>query len=534
MTASINFSAGTTVTSTWLNAVDAATFDYVANPLLFGATGDGTTDDSTALTDAVATGKPVYLPKGYTFATTGNITGFVDNQVVFGGGKIKKIGATVQPMVLVPDEVEGVRFDNIEFDGNRTLFSFGHAVPAIAGYLLPSLIVTNCYFHDIVDGGIKLRDCANLIAIGNRFIDIWENGIELRNYNVDVRTGSAYTGTRPTVQGNHQIIGNHIEKVTRLEDAGTGLVDACGVFFAGSSSYPIKGITIQGNVFLDCLRHIFTENNDAGSEALDVSIVGNTFRGSVYGLAALSYGKCAIGIIGAKQVTIAKNTIRNPANYTPIGTDTAGIILSSSYPTTQNYDVLIEGNTIIDDTGATDRIKYGINVNSGNRVTVRNNTVSGASTLQIRYDSSYTFDVLLEGNVSAETTYSWGNLITVPFTKSNIAASATTALNPYGWTDDTKFVLPVSGKLVGVSARSSAAFTGTITVTPYSAGNPATNLIFTQADFTSQNAYKRVTSVDGQQTNAGEELRVDVTTNGAFTNTHDILVVLFIDAGWVI
>ena len=59
MTASINFSAGTTVTSTWLNAVDAATFDYVANPLLFGATGDGTTDDSTALTDAVATGNGI-------------------------------------------------------------------------------------------------------------------------------------------------------------------------------------------------------------------------------------------------------------------------------------------------------------------------------------------------------------------------------------------------------------------------------------------------------------------------------------------
>jgi hypothetical protein len=62
MTATTNFSAGTVVTSTWLNAVDASLFDDVVNVKRHGAVGDGITDDSTAITSAIAAAKLLTAP----------------------------------------------------------------------------------------------------------------------------------------------------------------------------------------------------------------------------------------------------------------------------------------------------------------------------------------------------------------------------------------------------------------------------------------------------------------------------------------
>ena len=77
MTASINFSAGTVVTSTWLNAVDGFVFDDAINVKLYGATGDGTTDDTSALNTAImaglTAGKLIVVPAG-TYKVTGRLT----------------------------------------------------------------------------------------------------------------------------------------------------------------------------------------------------------------------------------------------------------------------------------------------------------------------------------------------------------------------------------------------------------------------------------------------------------------------------
>ena len=91
-------------------ALTKATFSMIAqgfaNPLDYGAVGNGTADDTAAVTAAIATGLDVYAPAGYTFAITGNVTGFVNNQRIFGGGAFKKLGYVQTPMFLLPDMSE--------------------------------------------------------------------------------------------------------------------------------------------------------------------------------------------------------------------------------------------------------------------------------------------------------------------------------------------------------------------------------------------------------------------------------------------
>lgn len=502
----------------------------------YGAVGDGSTDDNTAIANAISTGHDLTGPswdEGYIFAITGNISGFADHQKIT-GLRFKKKGATVQPMFLLPDNSDGVWFDGCEFDGNRSLFSFGNAATAILGYLTFSLKVTDCYFHDIIDAGIKLRDGARLHAEGNRFYYIAENGIEINNYVNDARTGSPYVGTRPTVEGWHRIVGNHFERITRLEDGGTGIVDACGVIFNSvNASYPVDGVTITGNTFVDCLRHIWTENNTAGTEAKNITVTGNTFRGAVYGAGANSYGKAGIGFIGVKGGVIANNVLRNIGNYDAVGSDTSGITLSASYGTTTNERVTVANNTIIDDTGDSLRTKYGITLTVGTLCKVYGNQISGMRTAPMSIGANFTISSIY-GNPGASDEYSWGQIVSLVFSKQNVPANtATIDTVPFGYADDNEIVIPCAGTLVGLSAKLNTAVTaGNITITPYSNGTARSNLEITLADFSSNIATKRIAASSGVAVAAGSRFKVNIATDASFLpTTLDAQITLFIDIG---
>lgn len=499
----------------------------------FGAVGDGVTDDTSAIMAAIATGIDVYAPVGYTFAITGNVTGFANNQRIFGGGTFKKFGVTIMPMFLLPDMSEGVWFDGVEFDGSYASFSPGNAVPAILGYITHSLKVTNCYFHDIIDCGIKLRDGANLYAAGNTFYNIGENGIELHNYTVDVRTGLPYVGTRPIIEGNHTIIGNRFEKITRYENPLGPLVDACGVNFIGANGYPQKNVRVVNNVMIDCLRFIWTENNPPASLADGIVISGNTLEGGVNGgIAQNIYGKSGIGIVGAKNVVISSNTLKNIANHNPVGSETACIVVSGS-STTQNVDIF--GNSCVDDSGLADRTEWGIYCLAGTNIRIHDNYVDGVQNGAGIYVDGGVVSPVIYANRNTESAYSWYQIIPLVFGLSNISAGATANAYPYNMTAfDSSMVLPSKGRIVGVSARLSTLVTaGTITVKVFGNAVEMTNLRIVTADFSgTTNATKSVGSAINPSIDITQPYSVTIETNAGFLpTTNDITVTVFVDIG---
>jgi len=136
MTASTNFTSGTVVTSTWLNAVDAHVFNSVVNAKEYGATGDGSTDDTAAIQaalDAVGSGA-VYLPPG-NYVTTATLNLNVSGQQLLGSGRggctilANFRGGAVIKITASRCSVTDLAISSLAGSARRTASAFGKTAP---------------------------------------------------------------------------------------------------------------------------------------------------------------------------------------------------------------------------------------------------------------------------------------------------------------------------------------------------------------------------------------------------------------------
>lgn len=505
-------------------------------PLQYGAVGDGVTDDTAACQAAIDTGKNVKFPEGYVFAVT-TLTNFADYRRYSGGGAIKKIGAA-SPICDLPYGSKGVWFDGLEIDGDRDSYSIGEAGAGIFAVLSESLRVTDCYIHDVVDSGIKLRDSSRATMTGNRIVDGNENGIEIRNYDVDPTTGVEYVLPRPDLLGGHIVSHNHIERITRYENPEGPLVDACGVTMDSSVAFagtpkPLKNVKVVNNTFVDCLRAIFTENNQTGTEIDGLLIANNDIRSSVSGGTAENiYSKVGIGVIAAHNVIIVGNTIINPVNHNPDGTETAGILVSASWGQTTSKKIRIAGNTVIDTTGDPDRMEYGIYLYVGEEIEAFDNTVSGAAIQNIYADPNYVTDLKVGGNNGADDDQSWSQLVPYMFSRSGIpAAAATYDVWAHGTENVDVAIAPAPGRIVAMTARTNAVpgtnFNFKAFVSPglHQAGVELDQTIFGGG----ASGTRRVSSFYGDQFAGGDQIWVKFTNDGTGPASLDAAVTVWVD-----
>jgi len=104
MTESVNFSAGTVVTSDWLNAVDADRFDYRFNIMDYGAIPNDSSADAKAANDAAILAVMAAIPNNAAFAPySGGNTIFIPQGTFYFGATIRIQRQFILRGVTAPD-----------------------------------------------------------------------------------------------------------------------------------------------------------------------------------------------------------------------------------------------------------------------------------------------------------------------------------------------------------------------------------------------------------------------------------------------
>jgi hypothetical protein len=293
------------------------------NVLDYGATGNGTTDDTAAFTAALATGKSVYIPQGtYKVApvttpgpgTEPNRTSawvLTNGQTIYGDGVTSVLlwgSATVQ-CFFKATTATNIALRNIKFDGG---YSSIIVYPDTDGSV-DGVVVSDCYFSNMlidVIGGNQLA-----LDSGSKY----SKNILVRNC---ITSGPATHSILFTNCYNAQALGNRFNNVT-----GGYCIDA---------SQGSRNVVLADNVAQTCKYFCKVESSDITSidptkfASHEVIIANNT---------ALSVNTYGIFVNSAADHIVIESNIM-------VGFFTYGIFLDQVNNYTHNGSISIADNVL--------------------------------------------------------------------------------------------------------------------------------------------------------------------------------------------
>lgn len=270
---------------------------YVYNVRGYGATGDGTTDDTTAVQNAItaaAAGGTVYFPPG-SYVCNGLTLANSNVRLVgdgFSSKVFQKAGAADNTYLfsadsgssVVANNISGLTFQNLYLRGRCDTDGFLEHVHLIALTGVSDVTIQNCllrgfrgdgiYFGSGLGSGVE-RHNERLIVRGCNF-----DGINRENRNAI-----------SVIDGSDVIISNN----TFLTCSKTTMPGAIDVEPNNSTYSRTRNITITGNAFRDAAGSIggavgivLQPQSGLTTKAQNFNITGNTFQG-ITGLAALFF-----------------------------------------------------------------------------------------------------------------------------------------------------------------------------------------------------------------------------------------------------
>lgn len=302
---------------------------YERSPMDFGAVGDGTTDDTTAVSNSLVAGD-IFLPPGKIFKITSTVT-VSGQRKIFGPGTLRvgANGISVLKLTVAGSSVEGAFFDNPS-DFINSGGTPGKAIDITAA----NCQVIGCHFDGYVNAVWSTG--ANTVVNDNAVLNVRGVASEAMG------DGIILLGAQSIAEGN-------TVTCKSATDARIGIV------IDGGNQCAINGNTINGTF----RRGIHVE------QSLYSVVVGNTVRGIT------NYGIFVSGPTGSTCVIEGNFTDTPAAHPGPMGAfNTVGIYAPGT------TDVAIRNN-IVNGTGTA---QYGILLgDSPVRPAVSGNIITGSA-----------------------------------------------------------------------------------------------------------------------------------------------------------
>jgi parallel beta-helix repeat protein len=298
-----------------------------ANVIEYGAVGNGTTDDTTSIQNALDNpdNKPVLIPFGAYLISDSLI--IPSNCQIINYGTLKRDTGEAAFDMLVGDSVDNVIIRGGKIDGVA---------------LLDVSVAANRFC------GIRFYDSNGTSPCTNILVE-----------NVEVTN---------TTHGEVQAEGNR--GAITLEDTINGVVDGCRVYGNRGSSILMHGKNSKDCKVINCYAY---DNDQIGS-----GITGNGYTGLIVDNNHCYNTKYTPISVNGKGAIISNNTVYNaPDNM-------AGITIGHNSPVSNASNTVCTGN-VIRDCGKTKAFVAGIVVSNSDEVIITGNLIKDNSSRGIRF-----------------------------------------------------------------------------------------------------------------------------------------------------
>lgn len=221
------------------NVKDAAVREALVTPEMFGAVGDGVTDDTDAIKNCFAKGSPVFISGTYKIDETLTYSG----PLITGTGKFVVSALPSGSAAVLNINSDDCIVDSIEIDGNAK------ACLLIYATVTNSITVKHCILHNTntsyygsnySSSGVIVSSSKTAEIAHNKIYDInRSNGVEL-----------THSSTGIAVYSNNTIY-VHDNEINNVKST-TGYFDCDGIYVAqNNDSYPVVA-TVENNKIYNC------------------------------------------------------------------------------------------------------------------------------------------------------------------------------------------------------------------------------------------------------------------------------------------
>ena len=349
----------------------------------YGGRGDGTTLNDgpllQALTDMPAAGGVLLIPPaGPWLFDAVDLSQVSRSGVVLVATGARVVKAPHTRAHMFRDEAgrsPGLTVVGGTFDLSAAAFRAGDTVSAFFLVRADDVAFVDITVRDGIEEGLKLYKPRRLRVHGGRFERLVNNGVQIHAPAED-----GFKGDAPDRDSEDVVV----EGVAfRDVDDGRHGMEGQGVSVsAASPSVTARRVQVLGCTFDGCVRGVWAEFNHPGMPGIDVRFDRNQVT------AAECHG---LGMVGVRGGGMRRNRVLDTGSMIPgtpgtVASEVAGLVLSGSAET-YGEDLAVEDNEIVERrAGAAARMQYGILARRQERLTLRGNSVRGATIRPLEMD----------------------------------------------------------------------------------------------------------------------------------------------------